>query len=98
MKLNSSPSGTPSWRKRRAIGESAPSRMTNPPRIPAMLAGDRRKILRGPDRSPQRIARPAWDSGMLLPQFKVEDHIGGASDVIQIEVIFNFTGNAGFLD
>ena len=45
IKLKSSPRDTPFWRRRTAISKSASSRITNRARIPAMLAGDRRKIL-----------------------------------------------------
>src|SRR6267154_3402322 len=48
IKLKSSPRDTPRWRRRTAISKSASSRITNRARIPAMLAGDRRKTLRGP--------------------------------------------------
>src|SRR6266851_6393445 len=47
IKLKSSPRDTPTWRRRTAISKSASSRITNRARIPAILAGDRRKTLRG---------------------------------------------------
>src|SRR5215467_3437695 len=49
IKPKTSPRDTPPWRSRTAISELAPSRITNRARIPAILAGERRKILRGPD-------------------------------------------------
>jgi hypothetical protein len=49
MKLNSSPSGTPSRRKRIAISELSLSFITNPARIPETLAGDKRKSLPASD-------------------------------------------------
>jgi hypothetical protein len=88
MKLNSSPSGTPSWRKRRAMGESALSRMRNPARIPAMLAGERRKILRGPDCSEQALMRRARNSGRCWPFFIAEDHFEAASGIFQMQVVW----------
>jgi len=48
MKLKSSPRDAPRRRSRTANSKSALSRIRNWARIPAMFAGERRKILHGP--------------------------------------------------
>src|ERR1041385_7477250 len=47
MKLKSSPSGAPSWRRRWPISDFAFGCMRKPARMPATLAGDSRKIRHG---------------------------------------------------
>src|SRR5438034_2274919 len=96
MKLNNSPSGTPSWRKRLAISEWALSFMTSLARLPSTLAGDKRKILCGPDcepdfLSPQPLTRLAR-SHASLPIFAFEDHICRVSDIIQRGLILDSIG------
>src|SRR5437773_9457407 len=96
MKLNNSPSGTPSWRKRLAISEWALSFMTSLARLPSTFAGDKRKILCGPDcepdfLSPQPLTRLAR-SHASLPIFAFEDHICRVSDIIQRGLILDSIG------
>src|SRR5437660_12421300 len=49
MKLKTSPSGAPAPRNRELNSDSAESHMSRPPRIPAIFAGESRKIRREAD-------------------------------------------------